>query len=219
MIKKRDLAVLVALIFAFFSISCNKFTGETAATIDGKKITIEEVNKFYYIQNKLLTNIDSNEEIDKLAENPAYANHPFLNKANFLDHFIAQKVLYEKAMEDKEINKDELKALLEMVKMQTAAQYYLSKKLKNKISVSDDEVNKIYNENRARFAGRTADESENYIKQQLFAQKSRVEADKLVREILAEHSIKKDGFKEYLEKNKKSAPVEENKSETTPAQK
>ncbi|HON16502.1 MAG TPA: hypothetical protein PLA51_08490, partial [Spirochaetota bacterium] len=93
MIKKRDLAVLVALIFAFFSISCNKFTGETAATIDGKKITIEEVNKFYYIQNKLLTNIDSNEEIDKLAENPAYANHPFLNKANFLDHFIAQKVL------------------------------------------------------------------------------------------------------------------------------
>ncbi|MBP9041969.1 MAG: hypothetical protein KBG49_00620 [Spirochaetes bacterium] len=219
MIKKRDLAVLVALIFAFFSISCNKFTGETAATIDGKKITIEEVNKFYYIQNKLLTNIDSNEEIDKLAENPAYANHPFLNKANFLDHFIAQKVLYEKAMEDKEINKDELKALLEMVKMQTAAQYYLSKKLKNKISVSDDEVNKIYNENRARFAGRTADESENYIKQQLFAQKSRVEADKLVREILAEHSIKKDGFKEYLEKNKKSAPSEENKAETVPAQK
>ena len=68
MIKKRDLAVLVALIFAFFSISCNKFTGETAATIDGKKITIEEVNKFYYIQNNL-TNIDSNEEIDKLAEN------------------------------------------------------------------------------------------------------------------------------------------------------
>jgi tellurite resistance protein len=219
MIKKRDLAVLVALIFAFFSISCNKFTGETAATIDGKKITIEEVNKFYYIQNKLLTNIDSNEEIDKLAENPAYANHPFLNKANFLDHLIAQKVLYEKAMEDKEINKDELKALLEMVKMQTAAQYYLSKKLKNKISVSDDEVNKIYNENRARFAGRTADESENYIKQQLFAQKSRVEADKLVREILAEHSIKKDGFKEYLEKNKKSAPSEENKAETVPAQK
>jgi hypothetical protein len=219
MIKKRDLAVLVALIFAFFSISCNKFTGETAATIDGKKITIEEVNKFYYIQNKLLTNIDSNEEIDKLAENPAYANHPFLNKANFLDQFIAQKVLYEKAMEDKDINKDELKALLEMVKMQTAAQYYLSKKLKNKITVSNEEVEKIYSENKARFAGRTADESENYIKQQLFAQKSRVEADKLVREILAEHSIKKDGFKEYLEKNKKSAPVEENKSETTPAQK
>lgn len=178
--------------------------GDAAATIDGDKITIEELNKFYYVQNKMLTNIDSKDEIDKLADNPAYANHPFLNKANFLDHLIAQKVLFEKAMDDKSIDKDELETLLEMVKVQTAAQYFLSKKLKDKITVTDEEVDKIYSENRSKFAGRTADEASNYIKQQVFAQKSRQETNKYIAELLAEHAINKEGFKEYAAKNKKS---------------
>jgi len=204
--KKTHLIFAAMLISAVAFVSCGKFFGDAIATIDGDKITIEEFKKFYYIQNKLITNIDSNEEIDKLADNPAYAEHPFLNKSKFLEHLIAQKVLYEKAMEDKSIDKEELKTLLEMVKMQTAAQYYLSKKLKNKITVTDEEVEKIYSENKSKFAGRTAEESINYIKQNVFAQKSRIEADKLVKELLAEHSIKKDGFREYMEKEAKSKP-------------
>lgn len=190
--------------------------GDAAATIDGDKITIEELNQFYYVQNKMLTNIDSKEEIDKLSNNPAYANHPFLNKANFLDHLIAQKVLFEKAMDDKSIDKEELETLLEMVKVQTAAQYFLSKKLKDKIAVTDEEVEKIYSENRSKFAGRTAEEASNYIKQQIFSQKSRQETNKYIAELLAEHAINKDGFKEYQAKTSKTTA---DSSTTGPEQK
>jgi len=164
----------------------------------------------------MLTNIDSKEEIDKLSNNPAYANHPFLNKANFLDHLIAQKVLFEKAMDDKSIDKEELETLLEMVKVQTAAQYFLSKKLKDKIAVTDEEVEKIYSENRSKFAGRTAEEASNYIKQQIFSQKSRQETNKYIAELLAEHAINKDGFKEYQAKTSKTTA---DSSTTGPEQK
>lgn len=204
------LTLIAAIVVSFMS--CKNMFGEAAAKVDGDKITIDELNKFYYVQNKMLTNIDSKDEIDKLADNPAYANHPFLNKANFLDHLIAQKVLFEKAMDDKSIDKDELETLLEMVKVQTAAQYFLSKKLKDKITVTDEEVDKIYSENRSKFAGRTAEEASNYIKQQVFAQKSRQETNKYIAELLAEHAINKDGFKEYMAKNSKSTT-----SQTTPA--
>jgi len=209
---KKKSVITLTLIAAILStfLSCKNMFGDAAAKIDGDKITIEELNQFYYVQNKMLTNIDSKEEIDKLAENPAYANHPFLNKANFLDHLIAQKVLYEKAMDDKSIDKDELETLLEMIKVQTAAQYYLSKKLKDKITVTDEEVDKIYNENRSKFAGRTAVEAANYIKQQVFAQKSRQETNKYIAELLAEHAVNKDGFKEYMAKQKK--PTESNQT-------
>ena len=208
------LTLIAAIIVSF--ISCKNMFGDAAATIDGDKITIEELNQFYYVQNKMLTNIDSKEEIDKLSNNPAYANHPFLNKANFLDHLIAQKVLFEKAMDDKSIDKEELETLLEMVKVQTAAQYFLSKKLKDKIAVTDEEVEKIYSENRSKFAGRTAEEASNYIKQQIFSQKSRQETNKYIAELLAEHAINKDGFKEYQAKTSKTTA---DSSTTVPEQK
>jgi hypothetical protein len=155
-----------------------------------------------------MTNIESNEEIDKLAENPAYANHPLLSKAGFLDHLIAQKLLYKKAMDDKSINHDELDTIVEMIKIQTVAQYYLGKKLKDKITVSDEEVNSVYNENKSKFAGKTADEATAYIKQQIFAQKSRQETNKYVMELVAESKVDKEGFKNSQTKTTKTPAAE-----------
>jgi len=172
-------------------ISCKK---DWAAKIDGETISMEDFNKFYYLQSKMMTNIESNEEIDKLAENPAYANHPLLSKAGFLDHIIAQKLLYKKAMDDKAIDHNELDTVIEMIKIQTVAQYYLGKKLKDKITVSDEEVNSVYNQNKAKFVGRTADEATAYIKQQIFAQKSRQETNKYIMELIAESKVDKEGF-------------------------
>lgn len=187
-------------------ISCKK---EWAAKIDDDTISMEDFNKFYYLQTKMMANVETNEEVDKLAENPAYANHPLLSKPGFLDHLIAQKVLYKKAMDDKAIDHKELDTVIEMIKIQTVAQYYLGKKLKDKITVSDEEVNAVYNENKSKFAGRTADEATAYIKQQIFAQKSKQETNKYILELLAEYKINKEGFKESQSKaEKKSAPVE-----------
>ena len=206
---KHLITICIITLLIIPQISCKK---DWAAKVDNETITMDEFNKFYYLQSKMMTNIESNEEIDKLAESPAYANHPLLSKTGFLDHIIAQKLLYKKAMNDKAINKDELDTVIEMIKIQTVAQYYLGKKLKDKITVSDEEVNAVYAENKAKFAGRTADEATAYIKQQIFAQKSRQETNKYIMELIAEASVNKDGFKDYQNKNAKT-PAPEVKAE------
>jgi len=204
---KHLLTILIITMLVVPQISCKK---EWAAKVDGETISMEDFNKFYYLQSKMMANVETNEEVDKLAENPAYANHPLLSKAGFLDHIIAQKLLYKKAMNDKSIDKDELDTVIEMIKIQTAAQYYLGKKLKDKITVSDEEVTAVYNQNKAKFAGRTADEATAYIKQQIFTQKSRQETNKYIMELIAESKVEKDGFKEAM-KNSTSAKPEEKK--------
>ncbi len=203
---------LLLTITAIFSISCNNISGEWAAKIDGKTISIDEFNSYYYTQNKMMANVPSKEDVDKLAADPAYADHPFLNKANFLDHLIAQKLIYNKAMKDKSIDKEELNSILEITKIQAASQYFLGQKLKDKISVTDEEVAEFYNKNRSQFAGRTANEATAYIRQQLMAYKSRQEANQYVLELVAESEVKKEGLREYLAKTKKP---EESKEEET----
>lgn len=203
--KTRVLILSVLLsITAIISISCSNTSGEWAAKIDGKVISIEEFNKYYYTQNKMMANVTSKEEVDQLAADPAYANHPFLNKSNFLDHFIAQKLIYNKAMSDKSIDKNEMNTILEITKIQTASQYYLGQKLKDRIAVTDEEVSEFYNKNKRQFAGRTANEATEYIKQQIMSYKSRQEANQYVMELVAESEVKKEGLREHLAKIKKT---------------
>ena len=202
---KHLLTILIITMLVIPQVSCKK---EWAAKVDGDTISIDDFNKFYYLQSKMMANVETNEEVDKLAENPAYANHPLLSKTGFLDHIIAQKLLYKKAMDDKSIDHDELDTVIEMIKIQTAAQYYLGKKLKDKITVSDEEVTAVYNQNKAKFAGRTADEATAYIKQQIFTQKSRQETNKYIMELIAESKVEKDGFKEYMKKSTEAKPEE-----------
>lgn len=203
---KHFLTICIITMLVIPQISCKK---DWAAKIDNETISMEDFNKFYYLQTKMMTNVETNEEVDKIAENPAYANHPLLSKTGFLDHIIAQKLLYKKAMDDKAIDHDELDTVIEMIKIQTVAQYYLGKKLKDKITVSDDEVNAVYNENKLKFAGRTADEATAYIKQQIFAQKSKQETNKYIMELIAESKVNKDGFKDFQNKTAKTTtPVE-----------
>jgi len=210
-IQALALTALLSL-SVLMTISCTNSSGDWAAKIDGKTITIDEFNRYYYTQNRMMANVDSNEDVDKLANDPSYANHPFLNKSNFLDHLIAQKLIYNRAMNDKSINRDELNTILEITKIQTASQYFLGQKLKDKIKVTDEEVAQYYNQNRRQFTGRTANEATAYIRQQILSYKSRQEANQYVMELVAESEVKKEGLREYLAKQKKAdAPAEEKK--------
>ncbi len=202
---KHLFTILIITMLVIPQISCKK---DWAAKIDGETISMEDFNKFYYLQTKMMANVETDAEVDKLAENPAYANHPLLSKAGYLDHIIAQKLLYNKAINDKSINQDELKTVIEMIKIQTAAQYYLGKKLKDKITVSDEEVNAVYNQNKAKFAGRTADEATAYIKQQIFTQKSKQETNKYIMELIAESKVDKEGFNNSVKKPAEAKPEE-----------
>jgi hypothetical protein len=175
------------------------YAKEWAAKIDNETITMEDFNRYYYLTSKMITNVETNEEVDKLAENPAYANHPLLSKTGFLEHLIAQKLLYKKAVEDKATDHEELNTLVELIKLQAVAQYYIEKKIKNKITVTDEEVNKIYKENTAESAEETMDEAKtNYIKQkikqEIITKKSKMETNKYIMDLLAESKVDKNGF-------------------------
>ena len=212
-IQALVLAALLSL-SVLMTISCQNASGDWAAKIDGKTISIDEFNRYYYTQNKMMANVNSKEEVDKLASDPSYANHPFLNKSNFLDHLIAQKLIYNRAMSDKSIDKDELNTILEITKIQTASQYFLGQKLKDKIKVTDEEVAQYYNQNRRQFTGRTANEATAYIRQQILSYKSRQEANQYVMELVAESEVKKEGLREHLAKQKKAdTPAEEKKEQ------
>jgi len=202
---KHFFTILIITMLVIPQISCKK---DWAAKIDGETISMEDFNKFYYLQTKMMANVETDAEVDKLAENPAYANHPLLSKAGYLDHIIAQKLLYNKARNDKSIDQKELDTVIEMIKIQTAAQYYLGKKLKDKISVPDEEVNAVYNQNKAKLAGRTADEATAYIKQQIFTQKSKQETNKYIMELIAESKVEKDGFNNSVKKPAEAKPEE-----------
>ncbi len=213
----RPVSIISAILATFIilaSFACEGGSGKWAAKIDGDVISIKELNSFYYTQNKILTNLEKNEDIDKLATDPRYAANPYLNKGRFLEQLISQKLLYKKAMSDSDVNKDELKTLVELTKLQTVSQYYLGKKLKDRIVVTDEEVNKFYSANKKRFAGRTANEATMMIKQQIFSYKSRQEANKYLMELTAQSKVNKEGFAEYMkEQAKKSAPKSEPKKE------
>ena len=211
---KHLLTISIMAILLIPQLSCKR---EWAAKInDSTTISMDEFNKFYYLQAKALLNTESIEEIDKLAEDPRYEKTP-LNKNYFLRSLVAQKLLYKKAIDDKNINRDELNAYAEFTKMQTVNQFYLMKKFKDRIMVSDEEINMAYNKNRAQFAGRTAEEATNYIRQQLSAQKFSYESNTYLENLLGEHKIDYDGLKEYLKKQDSTSG--EAKTEEKPEEK
>lgn len=187
-------------------LSCNGAPGGNwAVQIDNETISMDEFNRYYYTQNKLMFNLDSDEEIDKLAEEADSLNpqvRQYVVKASFLDHLVAQKLLYKKAMNDNTMDKNELNAALELAKMQTASSYFLRNKFKNRITITDEEVERFYTENRNMFRGVPLNENViNSIKQQIFAQKSGAVFNEYIMDVLAESKVNKEGFRNYIQSN------------------
>ena len=206
MISKKSIFCITTLAFTisllFFS-SCKKGSDDSwAVKIDDDTISIEEFNNYYYTQNKLLLNIEKNEDVDKLAENPSDLRpeiQQMVVKTNYLEHIIAQKLIHKKAMNDETINKKELETLIKMSEMQIVAQYYLSKIFKDEINVTDEEVNQFYAKNQQLFRGvPMSDAVINRIKQQIFLQKSQSKSKEYIMNLLAESKVNKEGFKKYM---------------------
>jgi len=225
--KAHKLTIFMMILMAVSAVSCNKLgSGDWAVKIDDEVITMDEFNNFYYTQNKLLLNVETNEEIDKLAAESETLNpqlRQYLVKANFLDHLIAQRLLYRKAQNDNDINKNELKTISEIAKMQAVSTYYLGIKLKDEINVTDAEVEQFYVENRNLFKGVPMNDAIiNRIKQQIFMQKSQIKSNEYIMGLLAESKVNKEGFKNAMKGSgkavdeKKSEEKSEEKKEETP---
>ncbi|MCP4130674.1 MAG: hypothetical protein GY754_06800 [bacterium] len=225
--SKRIILTLIISIFTFsvfFLTSCfdKEKKGEVVAKIDEETITSDELNTFYYLQAKGALQVETNEEVDKIAADPSKQNpqiQQLLSKAFVLDALINQKLIYKKALSDETIDKKELDAYMEMAKMQGVNQFYIMKKLKNKISITDEEANAYYQKNPNEFQGRPVDDMViMYIKNKLSRQKSPRIMQEYVNTLIAESKINKEGFKKYMKTqgDDKSTPEkkEEKKEET-----
>ena len=206
--KFIPLALIITLIMF---ISCGKKTtssnSDWVVKIDDEVITANQFEKFYYTQNRIALNIEKKEKIDELAADPSSLNpqvQQTIIKKNFLDHLVAQKLLYNKAMKDTQIDKNELNTIIEISKMQLVGQYYLSKKLKDKISVTQEEIDKFHEKNKQRFKHLTINEADMQIRRYLSLQKFKLESNQYILSLIAESKVNKEGFKKYMEKTKKS---------------
>jgi hypothetical protein len=216
--KSRNLIFIMIVALAISMISCDKFgSGNWAAKVDSETISIDDFNRFYYTQNKLLLNLESKDDVDRLAAESANLNpqlKQYLLKPNYLDNLIAQKLLYSRAMKDKLVNREELDTVIELAKMDAVARYFLAARLRDKINVTDQEVEMFYDQVISR------------IKQQIFMQKSNQASNEYIMDLLAEAKVNKEGFKNYmqsLEKEKKPAPqispapMDDKKADAVPA--
>ena len=220
--QKSLFLLLAALLLT--TISCGKIgSSDWAVKIDNDVISMDEFNKLYYTQNKLLLRVETDEEVDKMAANAASLNpqyQQYLVKSNFLDHIIAQKLLYKKALADGDINQDNLETIIEIAKMQAVATYYLGLKLKDQIGTpSEEEVEAFYNQNRRLFKGVPLNDAViDRIKQQIFMQKSQLKSNEYIMSLMAESKVNKEGFKKHMKDQKKEAKeeVKEEKKDEAP---
>jgi hypothetical protein len=213
---KRTTWAIIILIFAVtLATACKKEGDELAVKIDNEKISINQFNSYYYMFAKMMMNMDK-KDVDKAAANPEIENHPtlnLLNKRKFMDFLVSRKLLYIKAQQDDSMNKEDLKMIEELSKLQFVSSYYLSQKLKDEIQVSDQEVNDFYTKNKERFKGVPMnDEAVNWIKQQIFMEKLEIKSNQFIIDLLGEIKVNKEGFKNYMnkiDKDKKQTEAKE----------
>ena len=198
-------ATAISALLIMFFVSCdNPFSKEWAAKIGSDVITIKDFNQFYYTQNRMVENVETNEDVDKLAQDPVYVQmHQFLNKQYFLETLINGKLIYSAATEDDSINQDELNTVIELSKYQIVMQYYLIKKLKSKIVVTDEEVNEFYTRNKDKLSKYTANEAIEICRKELEQRKLYAEMSRYVEELKQKKGVNRDGFKDYMSKQNK----------------
>lgn len=194
--------------------TCKKPGDEAAVVIDDEKITVNQFNNYYYMSAKMMLNMDK-KDVDRMSANPDIESNPalaMLNKNKFMDFLISRKLLYNKAMGDDSISKDDIKTIREISDMQFVASYYLMQKLKDEIKVSEAEINDFYNRNRDRLKNVPMnDETINAMKNQVFMEKMEAQSNQFILDLLAEAKVNREGFKKYMKTQQKKVEAPEEK--------
>lgn len=184
----KKLVLLASFICSIAFISCSK---NTVADIDGDKISLEEFNKFYYAQLKSRYNVKTNKEIDDLAANEDTRN-PMLDKTLFLDQLVQHKLLLNLAKDSDIVDTKEVEQLLDMQEENLVVGFYSKSKLIDKISVSEEEIQKEYNKNIRKFGNAPINKIEAYLKKMIKAQKFQQKATELVDDMKLKSKIERN---------------------------
>jgi hypothetical protein len=218
--------VVVLMIFLFTTLiifSCSN-DSKWVAKIKGDEITLGELNAMYYAQQKSIYNDASNADVDKRAANPEeVSKNPTLDKKEFLENLIRQRLVYNKGIEEGIQKNKELEALTQMAREAVLVGFYVKEKFKNQVEVSDEEIAKVYSEQKAKFKGAPVDQAEQYIRQQMMQQKLQMKLRDFVETLKEEGGIKRNldllGKKDdTAKKDVKVEPVkkEDQKNATVP---
>lgn len=213
--KRTKWAIILLILAVTMTTTCKKDGDELAVKIDDEKISINQFNNYYYMFAKMMLNMDK-KDVDKAAANPEIENHPtlnILNKRKFMEFLVSRKLLYIKAFQDDSINKEDLKTIEELSKIQFVSSYYLLQKLKDDIQVTDQEMNEFYTRNKEQLKGMPMNEEmEARIRQQIFSEKLELKSNAFIIDLLGEIKVNKEGFKKYMEKIEKEKKSGETKS-------
>ncbi len=213
--KKQGSLIFGVCLVCALALACGK--SEWVAKIDGKTVTLDQLNTYYYAQQKSLYNLPK-EKIDELAADPAQvAKNPTLNKAEFLEQLVRQMLVYNKAMEDKAMKDKELEALVQMAREAVVVGYYVREKFKNEIEPSPKEIEELYTKEKARFQGVPAEQAEMFIKQQIQQQKLQLKIRDLVESLRDEGKVQKNT--KLLKDEEKKFEKKTEKKEEAKAQK
>ena len=204
---KTIISLAAAVSIAVFClISCgnksNLAGGDWVAKINDDEITINMLNAYYYAQQKQIYNM-TNEEIDKLVNDPdAVDKNPTLNKEEFLENYLRQRLVYNKAVKEGMLDDPEVQAHIEMAKEAVVVAQYVKTKFKSEIKISQEDIADSYSKNRDKFKGVPIEQAEQYIQQNLYQQKLQMKLRDLV-----------DSLKEQSIISKNLAPLKASKSE------
>jgi len=160
--------------------------------INGDELSVKDFEMMYYAQNKTIYNVP-NDEIDKIAKNPsAIQSNPILNKEEFVEQILRQRLLYAKAESDDVLENKELKDIITTQEEINCYMFYLMRKFKDKITVSEDEVAFIYEKQKEQMKNAPIDQAEQYIRQVVYAQKFQYEVEKFITDLKTKSAIEKD---------------------------
>jgi hypothetical protein len=115
-----------------------------------------------------------------------------LNKAEFLEQLIRQRLVYNKAVDEKVLKNQDLDAMIQMAKEAIVLQFYIREKFKNEIAISPQEVEEIFTKQKERFKGVPGDQAEMFIRQQVFQQKLQMKAGELLQNLRDQSGVKKN---------------------------
>lgn len=167
-------------------------TSGWVAKIDGKEISVEEFENLYYAQNMNAYNAATRDDIDKIAAEPSQVQrNPLLARGTFLDEVIKQRLVYNEAVAEKMLEKEDLKANMQLQMESICTWYYVKHKFANDIEVSDAEVAQVYQQQQGRFKGVPITSAEAYIRQGLKGEKLRMKNQKLISDLKDEARIEK----------------------------
>ncbi|TAL29774.1 MAG: hypothetical protein EPN93_20770 [Spirochaetes bacterium] len=186
------------IVVGLASASSCKDSGSWLAKIDGETLSIEEFNGLYYAQHRSVYHLPDN-KIDELAADPEQvARNPFLDKQEFLEQVIRQRLVAKKASAEGFRKEKDLQALIETTTDSLVSTYYISEKYKKEIEPTQKEVDDgiVALNNNPRLDPQIKmlpiEKKELLVKQQLMQQKFQMKAREVVENLRDEGKVQKN---------------------------